>query len=134
MIPNDRIIFCYFFILSDVDLMVDKKSVIFLVVLGSLSVYVTLYTATAHKVARVYEEDGEFFWRGGPSGSFFPWPREPGMLAVLIPLNEIDLFIYVYLIKSGVLVLVTILLWISLSLYILKLIRVFDTFRQKTRA
>ena len=50
--------------------MVDKKSVIFLVVLGSLSVYVTLYTATAHKVARyVYEEDGNFFL-GGRSERF----------------------------------------------------------------
>lgn len=115
--------------------MVDKKSVIFLVVLGSLSVYVTLYTATAHKVARyVYEEDGKFFWESGPSGSFFPWPREPDMLHMLTPLNEIDLFIYVYLIKSGVLVLVTILLWISLSVYILKLMRAFDAFRQKTSA
>jgi hypothetical protein len=115
--------------------MVNKKSVIFLVVLGSLSIYVTLYTATAHKVARyVYEEDGTFFWRSAPSGSFFPWPREPGILEMLTRLNEIDLFIYVYLIKSGVLLGVTILLWISLSLYILKLMRVFDTFRQKTRA
>ena len=103
------------------------KSAVLLIASGFVLTYLTLYAATAQNVARhVYENDGTVVWRSAPSGSFFPWPREPGMLLILSGMNEVDSFIYTYLIKSWVLVVVTVLLWIVVSLYILTLVRVGD--------
>ena len=38
---------------------------------------------------------GEPFWTSGGPGSFLPWSREPGMLAVMTPMtNPFDQFIF----------------------------------------
>ena len=130
---NFRIIYVRFLVLSVVCLRLGKKSAILLTVSGFVLAYLTLYTVAAYNVARhVYEYEGIVFWRSAPGGSFFPWPREPGAGLALegaggvfmrVKLNEIDSFIYRYLIKSWVLLGLTILLWVGVSLYILKLVR-----------
>ena len=108
-----------------VDLRFDRKSIFLLVVLASLSTCLTLYTVSAYNVARhVTERDGTVCWRDSLCGSFFPWPTRPSGIAaaVLMPMiDEVDLAIYTYLIKSGVLVGTTVLLWVVMVLCILRL-------------
>jgi len=107
------------------------KSVLILIVLGVISAYLTLYTVKAHSIAmRHIIEDAEgnaVSWRTGPSGSLFPWPKEPGMLQVLSKIDEVDLFIYRYLIKPWMLVGLSILIWIVTGLSIFKKVKVMKT-------
>lgn len=106
---------------------ISKKSVL-VAVLALISLYLTLYTWKAHSVAaqHICGDPGgtAVTWRTGPSGSLFPWPREPGMLEILSRINEVDLFIYRYLIKSRVLVGSSILLWICTGVFAFKAIGV----------
>lgn len=37
---------------------------------------------------------GEPYWTSGGAGSFFPWPKEPGILTVMTEMSSIDQFIY----------------------------------------
>lgn len=108
----------------------SKKSVVATIFLTILSTYLTIYTWKAHTIAtrHIYEDlDGEpVAWRTGPSGSLFPWPRESGMLQIFSEINEVDLFIYRYLIKTWGLVGLSILLWICTGLLIFKVIEVED--------
>jgi len=102
-------------------LRVDKKSGMLLVVLSLVLTYLTLYTANAYSIAPHVLDADTPVWRSAPSGSFFPWPKRPGMLEILSEMNGVDKFIYLYLIKSWALVGVTILLWIVMVLYVLRL-------------
>jgi len=108
-----------------------KKSVLILIVLCIVSAYLTLYTVEAHTVAarHIYENgwDGITSWRTSPSGSLFPWPKEPGMLEALSKIDEVDLFIYRYLIKPWVLVGLSILMWIVTGLSMSKRVKVMKT-------
>ncbi len=111
-----------------------KKSVMLLIALGFASTYLTFYATIAHNVAyNVYDLDGTAVWRSAPSGSFFPWPREPGMLMILSGMNEVDLFIYTYLIKPRALAAVTILLWVGWFLYLLNLFGRFQSSKKRDR-
>ena len=103
----------------------NKRSVLVLIALGLVSTCLTLYTASAHAVAR-YAFDGgsELGWLYTPPGSFLPWPKAPGMAAALSKSNAIDLFIYRYLIQSWILVGITVILWTVTGLYLLKRTRV----------
>ena len=66
------------------DLRLDKKLATYLFIFGLALVYITVYAVAAHSVARhAGEHDGKFYWRTTPAGSFFPWPREPGMFQAL---------------------------------------------------
>lgn len=42
--------------------------------------------------ASIYE--GEPTWSSGGPGSFFPWPKEPGMLTVMTEMDNVDQCIY----------------------------------------
>lgn len=105
-----------------------NKKLVVVAVFTLISIYLTLYTWKAHAVANqhIYEDPGGTVvtWRTGPSGSLFPWPREPGMLQILSKINEVDLLIYRYLIKSWVLVGLSILLWICTGLLIFRVTEV----------
>ena len=103
--------------------MFNKKSVAIAIVLVLVSAYLTLYTFKAHTVSMqyIYEDAGNTLWRRGPAGSLFPWPQEPGMLEIISKIDEVDLFIYSYLIKPGALVGLSILLWFGTGLYTLKI-------------
>lgn len=78
------------------------------------SAYLTVYTVTAYNVAtsHIVDIDEEAWWRTTPGGSLFPWPKESGMLQALSKVNETDLFIYTYLIKSSTLTILSALMWI----------------------
>jgi len=108
-----------------------KKSALMLIVFGIISAYLTLYTVRVHTIAaRHIIEDAEgkaVSWRTGPSGSLFPWPKEPGMLQVLSKINEIDMFVYRYLIKPWVLVGLSILMWVVTGLSMFKRVKVMKT-------
>jgi len=107
-----------------------KKSVLILIVLCIISTYFTLYTVRAHTiVARyVYEDlEGKTWWRTTPSGSLFPWPKEPGMLQALSKMDEVDLFIYRSLIKPWVLVGLSISMWIVTGLFVSRMVKVRKT-------
>ena len=100
----------------------EKKAVSATIILGLLSTYLTLYTAEACIVAvrDIYEDpEGKTWWRTAPGGSLFPWPKRPGMLQALSGINEVDFFIYRYLIKPWILVGLSALLWVVTSLSVL---------------
>ena len=102
----------------------SKKSLVGLIVLVFASTFLTFYTVAAYGVSRyVYVGEGTLDWTSSPAGSFFPWPTAPGMLTVLSRMNEVDSFIYTYLIQSWVLAGTVALLWIAVSVWVLKLIR-----------
>jgi len=101
----------------------SKKLIFIVIVLTLVSTYLTLYTWKAHTVAagHIYEDpEGKGVYWGATSGSLFPWPKGSGMLPVLVELNEVDLFIYKYLIKPWVLVGLSILAWVGTGLFIFR--------------
>jgi len=106
-------------------MVLNKKSVLMLIVLGLASAVLTLYTMSAFDIARYAFDAGgsELGWLYTPSGSFLPWPKGPGMAAALSRGNGVDLFIYRYLIKSWILVAITVLLWTATILYLFMSIR-----------
>ncbi|MCW4021094.1 MAG: hypothetical protein NWF14_07710 [Candidatus Bathyarchaeota archaeon] len=85
------------------------------IILAAISTCLTLYTIKAHAISMeyIYEDAENTFWCRGPSGSLFPWPTEPGRLEILSQIDETDLFIYRHLIKSWMLVGLSILLWVA---------------------
>ena len=103
---------------------IGRKALVTAIVLAFISLYLTLYTIMVHTIAARHiceDPDGNAVaWRTGPSGSLFPWPREPGMLEILSKINEVDLFIYRYLIKPWVLVGLSILAWVGTGLFIFR--------------
>jgi len=103
-----------------------KKKVTIAIVFVFISTYLTSYAAMAHVTAsrHIYEDErGGIWWRTTPSGSLFPWPREPGMLQALSRVDELDLFIHRYLIKSWILVGLSILTWAGAGLYLYKVVK-----------
>jgi hypothetical protein len=83
------------------------------IILSALSAYLTAYTFETHNIVarHIIRWNGETWWRTSPSGSLFPWPKEPGMLEALSKVDDVDLFIYLYLIEPWVLVVLSILMW-----------------------
>jgi hypothetical protein len=98
----------------------SRKSILVLVVLLVSSMYITVYSLTAYYVAarHMYEDPDSrvISWNTGPSGSLFPWPKESGMLEVLSKVSDVDLFIYKYLVKTWVLIGLSILMWVATGL------------------
>jgi hypothetical protein len=97
----------------------------FLVVLAT---YATLYTISAHHVADLWaygSHAGYWCCMGSiDNATFFPWPRGPlGVCAgVTTKMNPVDEFIYLYLVKTGMLILVCFLLWVLAAVYFFKAI------------
>jgi hypothetical protein len=58
------------------------------------------------KHATMYGE--ESYWRSGGAGTFFPWPKEHGMLTVKTPMNPVDSFIYIHLIETNLFIVVAV--------------------------
>jgi hypothetical protein len=81
-------------------------------VLFVLAVIIAVYTAGAYYAAgSITEVDGQLMWSSAPRGSLFPLPNVAGNLMTTISVLETDAFIYTYLIRTGVLAAVTVLLW-----------------------
>ena len=84
-------------------------------VLTSVLLVLTAYTLSAYYAASfVHETEGRLWWPSMPGGSFYFWPHPPtGIQAtVMTELSEGDSQYYRYVIKSGVLVALTLLLWV----------------------
>jgi len=86
-----------------------------------------VYTITVHNLAERQMLENSItkivYWTGGASGSLFPWPKAPGMLEVLTQVNQVDLFIYRYLIKNWVLAGFSIVMWIITGFYVFRMIK-----------
>jgi len=96
------------------------------IVIVFISTYLTLYTAMTYIMAmrHIYEDaNGGIWWRTTPSGSLFPWPREPGMLQALSRVDELDLFIHRYLVRSWILIGLSIMTWVGAGLYLHKVVK-----------
>ena len=102
----------------------SKVSIAILTVSVLFSVLLTAFTLNAHYVASfIHEYNGKLMWSSTPGGSFLPWPKGPGMFMMFSSVNETDSPIYLYLIRSGLLAIVTLLLWTASSWQIWKLTR-----------
>jgi len=103
-----------------------KGSVLLAVLLAAVSAWLTLYTVEAHALAfRSINDDNEggLWWRSMPAGSLFPWPQEPGPLEALTRVNDVDSFIYWFLIKSRLLVALSAISWGCTCFLIFELIK-----------
>ena len=83
--------------------------------LFSIALIVTGYTVRAYYVAsHVYDFQGHLWWPSTAGGSFIPWPQLPTGSAgqLLTELDQEDYLYYNYVIKSGVLIALTLLLWV----------------------
>jgi len=91
-----------------------------LVLLVVLATYATLYTVAAHDLAR-------WGWtcRGTlGDATFFPFPTGPRgvLMDVIAKMSPVDEFIYTYLIKTRILIGISILLWILATVYFFKVV------------
>jgi hypothetical protein len=103
--------------------LLSKRELTILFALITLSTLFTIYSLRAYAVAsRVFEGDGteKPVWRTSPPGSFLPWPKEPGPLQALSEMSGIDVFIYLYLVKSLALIASSAMLWIITCLYVFR--------------
>jgi len=94
----------------DKNSMLTRKILVYAVslfVAALLALYLTMYTIAAYMVARwIVEESGKVWWCGTP-GSLFPWPKEPGyMVDILSSASDLDAFIYKYLVRTNMLILI----------------------------
>ena len=101
----------------------NKKTALVLAVLISISAVLTFYTACAHYVASyVGEYDGNFYWPT-TGYTFFPWPKTSTgiVIQIMVPLGQPDLQYYEYIIKPGVLIIMTLLFWIVVAWMVWKI-------------
>ena len=103
--------------------------VLLLTFLIIMTVYATLYTVAAYDLAR-------WGWtcRGSlGDATFFPFPTGPRgvLMDVIAKMSPLDEFIYLYLIKTGVLIVVCFSLWFFAAVYFFKTI--LPLFREELR-
>jgi hypothetical protein len=97
----------------------------FLIVLATLA---TFYTLAAYRVASMWVCGGGVAWwccRGTiGNATFFPWPGGPlgACLEVITKMDPVDEFIYLYLVKNWILIVVCVSLWVLAAVYFFKAI------------
>jgi hypothetical protein len=92
--------------------MADKRKAV-LAAITSIATLATVYTAWAHYVAfHVFMDHGTLYWPT-PGYSFLPWPSTPTgiVIQVIWPLSQSDIQYYRYVIQTGALIVLTLLLW-----------------------
>jgi len=102
-----------------------RYRVLMLAFLAILATFATFYTLAAYRVASMWACGAYWCCMGSiDNATFFPWPRGPlGACAeVITKMNPMDEFIYLYLIKSGILIVVCVLLWVLAVVYFFKAI------------
>ena len=100
------------------------KTIVILSITVFVAIFVTVYTYCAYTVAsHVFEDNGVLYFPYGYS--FLPWPTIPTGItpSVLLRLNEADMQYYQYIIKSGVLIALTIVSWLIVLWRAVKLAR-----------
>jgi len=92
------------------------KEIISIGIIGIVTFIFSLFTVKAYQVAQFAR--GSTWNTGGP-GSFLPWPREPGHLMIITEMNPVDVFINQLIIETGLLAIISFLLWgiLLFSLY-----------------
>jgi hypothetical protein len=94
-------------------LQISRK--IILIILISTSLFLTVYTASAYYVAsHISEAYGKLWWPNTVVGTFYPWPNVPTGIAgqmVTEIVDQINIQYYNYIIKSGILIVLTLLMW-----------------------
>ena len=102
---------------------ISRKEKLILTILISLALIVTAYTISAHSIASNIHESEEILVWSSPTSTFFPWPHTKNGIfpAITVPLNQIETHYYNYIIKSGILIVLTILLWSFVAWRIWKL-------------
>ena len=95
-----------------------KKEHVILIVLGFFSAIFSLYTVRAYQVAQFARGIN---WNTGGPGSFLPWPSEPGHLMVITEMNSTDAFINQFIIETGLLAFISLLLWCGFFILIFRL-------------
>lgn len=103
----------------------DKRTTrtLLLVFLSALATYATAYTILAHSVTVQWACGAAWCCMGSiDNATLFPWPRGPlGVCAeVITKMNPVDGFIYLYLIRTWMLIVTSILLWILVAIYFLR--------------
>ena len=92
----------------------QRRTAVVLVLLILISMFVTVYTFSAHFVAlSVQEYEGTLVWPT-PGYTFLPWPTTPSGITIQViePLNQADVQYYRYIIGSGILITLTLLFWV----------------------
>ncbi len=103
-----------------------NKETISIGVIGIVTLIFSLFTVKAYQVAQFAR--GSTWNTGGP-GSFLPWPREPGHLMIITEMNPIDAFINQLIIETGLLAIISFLLW---GIFLFSLYRVTKVFLDKS--
>jgi hypothetical protein len=91
----------------------DNRKKALLAAVTSFASLASVYTAWVYSVAiHVFEDHGALYWPT-PGYSFLPWPSTPTgiVIQVLWPLSQSDIQYYQYVIQSGALIILTVLLW-----------------------
>jgi hypothetical protein len=93
----------------------DNRRKVILAAITSITTLATVYTAWAYSVALyVFEYHGALYWPT-PGYSFLPWPSTPTGIVnqVIWPLSQSDIQYYQYMIQSGALIILSVLLWLG---------------------
>jgi hypothetical protein len=93
----------------------DNRRKAILAAITSIASLATVYAAWAYSVAiHVFEDQGALYWPT-PGYSFLHCPSTPtGIVAQVIwPLSQSDIQYYQYVIQSGALIILTVLLWLG---------------------
>ena len=101
----------------------SRKRITVLAVLISITIVLSIYTVLAYFVASyIHEYNGVLYWPT-PGYALFPWPTIPtGLVSqIIVPLNQTDLQYYQYIIKSGILMALTLILWVIIFWKVWKL-------------
>lgn len=106
---------------------VEALRIILLAVLLIITIYLTLFTIKAyetHITHWVYEdpETGELYWSYSPPGKLFPWPRPPGILTALSPMNTADQTVYKYLLKHHTVIPILVILYTTATYFAIRLV------------
>jgi hypothetical protein len=94
--------------------------------LAVLAAFATFLTVAAYRVASMWACGGDaacWCCMGSiDNATFFPWPRGPlGACAeVITKMDPVDQFIYLYLIRKGILIAVCVSLWVLAAVYFFK--------------
>ena len=100
----------------------------FIAAIHQIAYWIMAVGVSSH--ASIYE--GEPTWSSGGPGSFFPWPKEPGMAMVMTGMDRVDQYIF-YLIHYRVFPIIALGIIIGFLIVGRLVGRIFTKYNQKQR-